>query len=95
MLRLGHNVSFAFPTERELKCRGGRKFHPHVAAWRGNQVRKRNFTMLLPQPEFLSKLHLTILEIEGIVFNIVLFCKFVLTEIVNIILGIIRQCQKR
>jgi hypothetical protein len=41
--------------------------------------------MSLPQSEFLSKLHLTVLEIEGIVFNILLFFKFVLSEILDIV----------
>jgi hypothetical protein len=41
--------------------------------------------MALPEPEVLSKLHLTVLEVEGIVFNILLFCKFVLTEILNLL----------
>jgi hypothetical protein len=41
--------------------------------------------MWLPQPEFLSKLHLTVLEIEGIIFNILLFCKFALHEVLDMI----------
>ena len=41
--------------------------------------------MALPEPESLSKLHLTVLEIEGIVFNILLFLKFVLHEILDMI----------
>ncbi len=73
-----------FATKRESVVHNARKFHPHVAAWRGNQVRK-GITMPLPQPEFLSKLHLTVLEIEGIVFNILLFCKFVLNEVIDMI----------
>jgi hypothetical protein len=48
-------------------------------------MRERDSTMMLPQPEFLSKLHLTLLEIEGIVFNVLLFCKFVLSEILEMI----------
>jgi hypothetical protein len=35
-------------------------------------------------PEFISRLHLTILEVEGLVFNILLFCRFVLSEIKSI-----------
>jgi hypothetical protein len=41
--------------------------------------------MLLPQPEFLSKLHVSVLEIEGIAFNILIFCEFVLDHILNMI----------
>jgi hypothetical protein len=59
--------------------------HPHIAAWRGKLFAERDFTMPVPQPEGLSKLHLTVLEIEGILFNILLFCKFALKEILDII----------
>lgn len=41
--------------------------------------------MPLPRPARLSKLHLTVLEVEGILFNILLFCKFALHEILDII----------
>jgi hypothetical protein len=36
---------------------------------------------MFPSPESLSKFHLTVLEIEGILFNILLFCKFAVDEI--------------
>jgi len=35
-------------------------------------------------PEFFSKLHLTILEVEGLLFNVLLFCRFFLSEIRSI-----------
>jgi hypothetical protein len=35
----------------------------------------------MPGPEFFSKLHLTILEVEGLLFNVLLFCRFCLSEI--------------
>src|SRR5216683_4983919 len=35
----------------------------------------------MPDPEFFSKLHLTILEAEGILFNVLIFCRFCLSEI--------------
>jgi hypothetical protein len=37
--------------------------------------------MILPGPESISKIHTTVLEIEGILFNILLFCKFAVHEI--------------
>jgi len=36
-------------------------------------------------PEFFSKLHLTILEVEGLLFNVLLFCRFCLSEIKSIL----------
>jgi hypothetical protein len=36
-------------------------------------------------PEFVSKLHLTVLEIEGLLFNILLFSRFCLSEIKTIL----------
>jgi hypothetical protein len=44
----------------------------------------------MPGPEFFSKLHLTILEAEGLLFNVLLFCRFFLSEIRSI-LRIIRR----
>jgi hypothetical protein len=41
--------------------------------------------MPLPQPESLNKLHVSVLEIEGIVFNILLFFEFVLDHVLNMI----------
>ncbi len=35
----------------------------------------------MPTPEFFSQLHLTILEVEGLLFNVLLFCRFCLAEI--------------
>jgi hypothetical protein len=79
-----------FPTKREFVCCGGRKFRPHIAAWGGKQVRKRNFTMILPQPEFLSNLHQTLLQVtEDILFSL-----FSIELIIGAIQRIIRQCQK-
>ena len=37
--------------------------------------------MTFPGPDFVSKLHGTILESEAVVFNLLLFLKFVLHEI--------------
>jgi hypothetical protein len=39
----------------------------------------------MPDPEFVSKLHLTVLEIEGLLFNVLLFCRFFLSEIKSIL----------
>jgi hypothetical protein len=39
----------------------------------------------MPGPEFFSKLHLTILEVEGIIFNLLLFCRFCRGEIRSIV----------
>ncbi len=40
---------------------------------------------LMPGPEFFSKLHLTILEVEGLLFNVLLFCRFFLSEMRTIV----------
>ena len=48
----------------------------------------REGTMFLYGPESLSRLHLSILEIEGIAFNILLFLKFVVHEIGELIRNI-------
>ena len=40
---------------------------------------------MLIEPGFLSKLHLNVLEIEGVVFNVLLFLRFCATEIKSII----------
>ena len=39
----------------------------------------------LSKPEFFSKLHLSVLEVEGVLFNILLFLRFCATEIKSII----------
>jgi hypothetical protein len=36
---------------------------------------------MFPSPECLSKFHVTVLEIEGIVLNILIFCRFVHHEV--------------
>lgn len=36
-------------------------------------------------PEFFSKLHLTFLEIEALLFNVLIFCRFCLSEIKSIL----------
>ncbi len=46
--------------------------------------------MMFPSPESLSKFHLTVLEIEGILFNILLFSKFAVDEIK----AITKRCRK-
>jgi hypothetical protein len=40
---------------------------------------------VLIEPGFLSKLHFNVLEIEGVVFNVLLFLRFCATEIKSII----------
>ena len=37
--------------------------------------------MFLPGPEVIGKLHSTVLEVEGLLFNILLFSRFALNEI--------------
>jgi hypothetical protein len=36
-------------------------------------------------PEFFNKLHLTVLELEGLLFNVLLFCRVCLSEVRSII----------
>jgi hypothetical protein len=47
--------------------------------------------MLFPGPETISKIHLTILEIEGLLFNVLLFCRFARNEIKALIRGFRRK----
>jgi hypothetical protein len=44
----------------------------------------------MPGPQFFNKLHLTILEVEGLLFNVLLFSRFCLSEIRSI-LRIVRR----
>jgi hypothetical protein len=44
-------------------------------------LRDRNLMMISVSPESIGKVHTIILEIEGILFNILLFCKFAVHEI--------------
>jgi hypothetical protein len=63
--------------------------------FQGNLANRRLAAMIVfPSPEFLSKIHLTVLEIEGIVFNILLFCKFVLQEVRDLSRAIKRWAAK-
>jgi hypothetical protein len=51
---------------------------------------KRNFTMILPTPEYLSNLNQVVLKLS----EIILFVLFVILLIVKGIQGIVRQCRK-
>jgi hypothetical protein len=79
-----------FPTKREFVCCGGRKFHPHIAAWGGNQVRKRNFTTMLPQPDYLFRLELIVLAGTAVI----LVALYSIELIIKKILDIVRLCRK-
>lgn len=43
--------------------------------------------MWLSGPELVGKIHLTVLEVEGLLFNILLFCRFARNEIKAIFRG--------
>jgi hypothetical protein len=47
--------------------------------------------MIVLPAEFISKLHLTILEMEGVLFNILLFCRFARDEIKTLTRGLRRK----
>jgi hypothetical protein len=47
--------------------------------------RGRGRIQQMPGPEFFNKLHLTILEVEGLLFNLLLFCRFCLSEVRTIV----------
>jgi len=44
--------------------------------------------MFLPSPEAISKIHSTVLEVEGLFFNVLLFCRFARDEIRAIFRGV-------
>ena len=41
--------------------------------------------VLMLEPGFLSKLHLTVLEAEGVLFNVLLFLRFCVSEVKSLI----------
>jgi hypothetical protein len=41
--------------------------------------------MMFPGPELISKIHSTVLEAEGLVLNLLIFCRFVRNEIKDIL----------
>ena len=47
--------------------------------------------MFIPDPESISKIHLTVLEVEGLLFNVLLFCRFARNEIKALLRGIRRK----
>ena len=51
-----------------------------LIAFRVAKTTREDFSPM-PGPEFFSKLHLTVLEIEGLLFNVLLFCRFCRDEI--------------
>jgi hypothetical protein len=83
-------ISSRFVARRELVFCGGRKFHPHVAARRGKKMRKRNFTMTLPQPEYLYHLELTLLAGTAVI----LLALYSIELIIKKVLDIVRLCRK-
>jgi len=56
-----------------------------------SKLADRKVKMLFPGPEAISKIHLTILEFEGLLFNVLLFCRFMFHEIKALRRGIRRK----
>ena len=56
-----------------------------------NPYAGKDFTMLLPQPDFLSKLHQVISEIAIILLTLLTFSRYIVKEI----FGLIREFQRR
>jgi hypothetical protein len=48
-------------------------------------MRERDFTIMLPQPDFLSKLHQVISEVAIIVLTLLTFSRYIIKEIFDLI----------